>query len=386
MGTAETKKWDVVVVGAGPVGLSLALGLARQGRDVLVLEKEAATAEHSRAPAIWPATQEILANLGAINAFLNEGLTLRRLEFWNVDRASLLLSVPLEELADETPYPQLLIIPQSRTEELLLKALQREPNAEVRFSCKVTDLIQEQAKVKVRYRCPTADSEITARFVAGCDGAHSRVREIIGASFEGVTYQIRAALADIELNPGPDWRFPRISTQPRIAIGIRMKARLWRLILPFADTDRIPLERRIEEAAASLFDSDYHLLWQSEFRLHRRVSSRFMEGRVVLAGDAAHLNSPIGGQGMNAGIKDAALLTEALIKALDEDSSYPLRVFARERQKEIRAGVNRFTDLLTKALLTGKGRMLQPMLRLANAAMRISPLRRRFLRRLAMLD
>lgn len=386
MHTAETKRRDVVVVGAGPVGLSLALGLARRGRDVLVLEKKPTTAEHSRAPAIWPATQEIMTGLGVIDAFLDEGIIIRRLELWDVDRDCVLLSVPLEELADETPYPQLLIVPQSRTERLLLEALQREPTAEIRFSCQVTDLVQDPSHVEVRYRQSNVESSVKARFVAGCDGAHSTVRERLGASFEGTTYPIRAALADVEIDAGPGLRFPRISSRPRIAIGIRMKARLWRLILPFAETDRLPLERRIEEAVASLFHTDYRLVWQSEFRLHRRVSSRFVDGRVVLAGDAAHLNSPVGGQGMNAGIKDTTLLTEAMIEALDRDANNPLLEFGRQRRKEIQVGVNRFTDLLTRVLLMGRGRMLRPVLRLANGAMRVPVVRRRFLRRLAMLE
>ena len=143
MATTDAKRWDVVVVGAGPVGLSLALGLARREHSVLVLEKEATTSEHSRAPAIWPGTQEILAGLGVIRSFLNEGIVVRKLQLWDADRRAVLLSLPLEELAGQTAYPHLLVLPQSRTERLLLEALQREPTAEVRFSCEATGCVQE---------------------------------------------------------------------------------------------------------------------------------------------------------------------------------------------------------------------------------------------------
>ena len=143
---------DVVIAGAGPVGLSVALGLSRAGWSVLVLEKEPGTAEHSRAPAIWPRTQEVLAGLGVLVRFRAEGIVLPVVAPVDADRGRVLLRLPIEELADETACPRLLILPQSDTERLLLEALRREGLAEVRFSSEVTELSQDDAGIAVTCR------------------------------------------------------------------------------------------------------------------------------------------------------------------------------------------------------------------------------------------
>lgn len=362
---------------------------------MLVLEKEPHTAEHSRAPAIWPRTQELLAELGVAETFLARGIALDRVELVDAATGRVLLSVPLEELAGETRYPQLLIVPQSVTERLLLEAVRSEPTAEVRFSSEVVEVAGDEDAVRVA--CRGEDGErrtFEAAFAAGCDGAHSTVREAIGASFDGGTYGTVAALADLELADDRDLPFPRLATEEVVAVGIRISERRWRLILPFsAEGDgegERPLDERVAAAARTLFlqvrsEDDYETIWQSRFRLHRRVASRFVEGRVVLAGDAAHLNSPVGGQGMNAGLQDAARLTSALLSALDSDSAAPLADYERGRREAIVEGVNEFTDRLTRFLLFREGRLFRPMLRTADLVLRIPPLRRRFLRRIAML-
>jgi 3-(3-hydroxy-phenyl)propionate hydroxylase len=376
---------DVAVIGAGPVGLTLALGLARRGVNAIVLERDVDTAEHSRAPAIWPPTQRILAELGVLDSLLDTGIVVRRLTLHDADRGGTLLTLPIEELADETAHAQLVIVPQSRTERLLCQAVQA-AGTEVRFGAEAVEVVQDSTGVTVRYRTGGGEKELRAYFVAGCDGASSRVRELIGASFDGVTYDARAALADLRLAGHDDLAFPRLTTRPTLAIAIRIDAALWRLILPIAAGDERPLDTRVADAARALLPAPGETVWQSEFRLHRRISSTLANGRIVLAGDAAHLNSPVGGQGMNAGMADAAALADALADALRSDSTAPLADYGRDRREAVATGVNAHTDRLTRVLLARGGRLIRPALRAGRLLLAVPPLRRRFLRSTAMLD
>lgn len=390
-GNSDVSVPDVVVAGAGPVGLSLALSLARQGRRVLVLEREATTARQSRAPGIWPRTQEILAALGVLESFRAAGILLDRVTLWDADRDRPLLTLPLEELAGATGFPQLLILPQSRTEGLLADAVRGEATARILFSAEVVGVRQDVTSVSVEYRHDGRLRSVRAPFVVGCDGAHSAVRESLSIDLEGVTYDTRVGLADLAVTTPDDLPFPRLSTRAGLGIAIRMDADLWRIILPFESGDRRTLKERVEDAAVRLFPGvasagEFSTVWESEFRLHRRVASSFVRDRVALAGDAAHLNSPVGGQGMNAGIQDAEVLSRALLEALRERDPGALRAYGRSRRSHVQEGVNPFTDRLTRVLLLSRGRAIRPALFLGRQALRVRPLRRRFLSRLAMLD
>ncbi len=381
------RRRDIVVVGAGPVGLSLALGLVRADRSVLVLEKEDGLSEHSRAPIIWPRTQEVLAGLGVMDRFQEEGIVRSRIQLWDVDRERPLLHVPIEELRGETPFPQLLICPQSTTERLLLDGLRQETSAEVRFTAEVTGVRQVGSGVEVDYEHDGTTQTVTGAFVAGCDGAHSRVRDAIGASFEGVTYRMQAALADISFETTQDVRDPRMTRRRGVATGICIDERRWRVIMPRTPGDTTPLDARIEQAVTDLFPTRrYETIWKSEFRLHRRLAEPFVDGRVALAGDAAHLTSPVGGQGMNVGIQDAAALRRALLAALDRDRPQPLHRYATERREALGSGAVRVTDALTRVLLARGGAFLVPALWVFGLVLRIRPIRRAVLRRMALLD
>ena len=378
---------DVVIAGGGPVGLTLALGLARAGLDVLVLEKRASASEHSHAPAIWPGTQEALAEMGLLDRFRRRGISLSCPQVWDADRDASLIRLPVAELEDETSHPRLLVLPQSETEALLCEEIRNTVGVELRFSSKVSGFIQDSFGVDVSYRRFGHEERVRAKYVAGCDGAHSTVREHLGGRLEGKTYATRLVLADIRISGLEDLAFPRISTTPRLVIALRLKPDLWRLVLPYCGRPPPDPARWVPQAAASLFGRGAEeLVWSEDFRLHRRVSSHWVKGRIVLAGDAAHLDSPVGGDGLNAGIQDAKLLCRALEEAVAVDHPQPLVNYVANRRRTVERGVNAYADMATRCLLLGGGRMIRPAFAMARMLFAVPGWRRRILRRLALID
>jgi 2-polyprenyl-6-methoxyphenol hydroxylase-like FAD-dependent oxidoreductase len=376
--------YDVIIAGAGPVGLCLGLRLAREGKKVLIIEKNQTTHEHSRAPGIWCKTQEILADLGVIEKFEQQAITMDALRMYDVDNKKVILEVPIYEVRDITNYPRAMIIPQSKTEKILAEAVSQTEGAELKFSCELTGFTQDESSVSVQWIEEGELKSVSAQYLIGCDGAHSTVRKLLGFHLEGETYGMEIALADVQLKD--DRTGPLISTNGVIVMAMNIDTDLWRLILPHLAKQKISLEERTQKAMQQLFpDAKYVNVWQSEFRLHNRISTQFVKGRVALAGDAAHLNSPVGGQGMNAGIQDTEVLGAAIFKALKEDNPAHLATYARLRKGAITKGVNSFTNTLTEVIFLANGKVLKWVMRVWNVLLKIPLLRKRFLRKITML-
>jgi 2-polyprenyl-6-methoxyphenol hydroxylase-like FAD-dependent oxidoreductase len=330
---------------------------------------------------------EVLGHLGVVDRIIQESLVLSHVELLDVDRGRLLLSLSFGELRQQTRYPFVVVCPQSRIERIMWEALAGEPRAEVRFGAQVYELAEGDGGVNLHYREGDKSQSVTAAFAVGCDGAHSFVRKAIGARLKGSTFRMRAALADLTVAGGKELPFPRMTRRGGVATAIKIDHGLWRLIMPRAGDDAEALDSRVARATAFLFSgADAFPTWKSEYRLHRRDSSRLRRGRVLLAGDAAHLTSPVGGQGMNTGIQDAAALAPVLDTALREEGEAPLQRYMEQRRAAMGRSVIRVTNTLTRLLLARRGAALLPMLRLFDLLLRIGPIRRRALHRIAMLD
>lgn len=393
--SAASRATPVAIVGAGPVGLAMALGLARHGVRSVLLERDEGTSEQSKAPVVHTRTLEAFRQWDVAQAFLDAG-TLRRSVTLHPAVADTRLpqaSLDFTELDAEADRAGLLILEQARTEELLLRAVRDSGWCDVRFGAEAVGLEAEGDGATVTVREHGGEWLLEADYVVGCDGADSFVRDALGLAFEGRTYSLRPMLADVEVDDARDHlEWPRIRNgRGGLTLGVRLRPRKWRIIHLERSKpslgDEVSADEARSRAAGVLGEGPTEVLWSSRFRIHRRSARTFRVGRVLLAGDAAHVHSPVGGQGMNAGIQDAHNLAWKLAYALEGgDADRLLDSYDTERQAVVVGSVSRFTDLVTRDFVQASSALRALAFRLQRLASHSRRLRRRQLRRAAMLD
>jgi 2-polyprenyl-6-methoxyphenol hydroxylase-like FAD-dependent oxidoreductase len=312
---------DVLIVGAGPTGLALALWLAEQGVGIRIIDKGAGPGETSRAMAVQARTLELYRQLGLADAVIAAGHKNPALNLWarGLRRARLDLA---DAGAGTTPYPFVLIYPQDRHERLLEERL-AELGVTVERRTELLGFDDRGPYVAARLRLPDgAEAVGEARYLAGCDGARSSVRHGLAMAFEGGTYRHVFYVADVEL------RGLELPDEAHIAfdrgdflLALAYGAGRHRLIGTVRDerADRAETLTFADVGHDALESLGLHVdrvNWFSTYRVHHRVADTFQRGRVFLLGDAAHIHSPAGGQGMNTGILDAANLAWKLAAVL----------------------------------------------------------------------
>lgn len=300
---------------------------------------------------------------------------------------NLLVTFPLERLRKKTPFPRLMLLPQYKTEAILLKRLKCYGTAEVKFGVEATSIGEKENSVTVGYASKDRTGFFSGRYLIGCDGANSFVREELGIKLSGQTFPFKAALADIRIDRSTHFESPRISGRKKVQISFRIDKDLWRVIFIRGGGEEAPISGQLKESINSLFGKiAYREIWNSEFSLHSRTAEAFARGHIVLAGDAAHINSPVGGQGMNAGIIDIRNLAPALIKALKDPASQALGAYAEKRKEAIKKGVNRNTRWITRLVLYKRGKYAKTVFRILKYLLKIPFIRSRFLRNMAMVE
>ncbi|MPV88969.1 monooxygenase [Georgenia ruanii] len=409
---------DVLVVGAGPTGLALAAELVAAGTRVRLVDRQLDRVHESRALGVQPRTVEVLARLGLAEELVAAGNRAVRLELHAGGRVT---RVPLFDLGlADTDYPFLLFLSQAETERILTAHLAAR-GVTVERGVELAGLAEGAAGVTCRLRRvggvaddrgpgggATPMEPVRARFVVGCDGAHSAVRSLAGIAFRGSAYPQDFLLADLGADgvapgaahmflaprgifflfplarPAP-WRvvamWPHELDRGRRPAGTRGHA--WHRPggtrrgrgehrSPQAVTADAPLTLAQVQAVADAYGTGASLhdpVWMTRFRLHNRGAARYRAGRVVLAGDAAHIHSPAGAQGMNTGIQDAANLGWKLALVTAGAPEALLATYERERAPVGRR-VRRMTDLAFAVAVSGN-----PVLRLLRqrAAPRLAP-------------
>jgi 2-polyprenyl-6-methoxyphenol hydroxylase-like FAD-dependent oxidoreductase len=302
---------DALIVGAGPTGLVLALWLAKQGVKARIIDKTDAPGTTSRALAVQARTLELYRQLDLTGTVLEQGHKVPAVDLWvKGERATRL---PFETVGhDLTPYSFLEIFPQDRHERLLIDRLQS-LGVSVERRTELTGFVDDGHRVLARLRGPDGrDDECEAAFIAGCDGAHSKVREVIGTGYPGGTYRQLFYVADVDATgPALDGELHvDLDEADFLAVfPLAGKGRA-RLIGTIRDEradrpDTLKFENVSSRAIRNLKVKVARVNWFSTYHVHHRVTEHFRKGRAFLLGDAAHIHSPAGGQGMNTGIGDA---------------------------------------------------------------------------------
>jgi 2-polyprenyl-6-methoxyphenol hydroxylase-like FAD-dependent oxidoreductase len=346
----------VLIVGGGPVGLALALGLARQNVHSTLLETKSEIDPHSRALGILPRTLEIFRGWDIYDRFVSEGEFLNKVRVWIARRPHPAFEMDLSVLKKLSAVGGILILPQNETERLLLECVKAAGRTEVLFGHTVKRFQQDNEGTWVEVQNSAGEAKsYHGRYLVACDGAHSTVRQEVGWELEGKTYPTRILLADIRIQDERD-QLPWPVFAPDVSgllAGVRYQPRHWRLIstLNSGENEQTVLDpSSIDKKVVQLLGEGSHeRLWSSVFHIHCRTSPRFRQGRVLLAGDAAHINSPAGGQGMNSGIQDAHNLAWKLARVLaGADVESLLTSYESERRETVLKSVDRYTDVLTR--------------------------------------
>ncbi len=335
------KDTDVLVVGAGPTGLTLAASLLSRDVDVIVVDRLTAGANTSRAVAVNARTLEALDGIDVSRRMVKAGLIAPRFTM----RQGARTLVPIDFSVLPTKYPYTLMISQAATEALLVERL-AELGGEVVRPRALTRLSQDRDRVTATF---DDGDDIRARFVVGCDGVHSTVREQAGVGFAGGEYAESFALADVRLSgEAPDDEVILFYAMTGLNVLAPLPGGIHRVVAPSAHA---PEQPSVEFVQGILDTRGFgpgrsvvtELIWGSRFHIHHRVADTYRAGRLLLAGDAAHVHSPAGGQGMNLGIQDAV----ALADALHDGSDAALDAYSASR-RPIAQQVLAMTDRLTR--------------------------------------
>jgi 3-(3-hydroxy-phenyl)propionate hydroxylase len=338
-----SRKLPVVIAGAGPTGLMCALALARRGVQVVVCEAEPSLTHDLRAGTFHPPTQEMMAPYGITGRMHEHGLQVRR---WQIRsrRGGRVAEFDLGLLADETPYPYRLHLEQHRLTPIQLDILRQEPTAEVHFRHRVTGFEQNADSVLVRFESEGIPGKLEASWLIGADGGRSTVRKLLPVEFEGFTWpeQFLVVSTPHDLARHGFTMNAYVADPVEWAAVFKMPDAgppgLWRLAFPCDPglPDDALLEPRNVQARMQGFlplERDYEIRYQSIYRVHQRVASEWRRGRVLLAGDAAHLNNPLGGFGLNSGIHDAVNLADKLAQVWrDEADDSLVDLYVRQRR------------------------------------------------------
>lgn len=336
------KQSTVIIVGAGPVGMITALGLAQAGLDVTLIESHADIIPEPRAMTYHWAVHEGMQKLGLLDEMIEEGFKLHEM-CYRILATGEIIRLGIDAISDLTPYPYAVVLGQDQLEGIVLRRLEAMPNVRIHWCTTVRDLRQDDAGVEVITEQNGHDVTFRADWLVGTDGGRSTVRKLVGATFEGMTWPQRFIATNVQCDlEAWGWDPCNYLVDPNDGAVIAKVTRsgIWRVT--FSEDVSLPLES-VEDRIQAFYDRvlpegmPYTKLLHSAYNMHQRWTDRMRIGRVLLAGDAAHVTNPTNGFGLVSGMLDAQVLIEALAavavgraseSVLDRYSEERLRVFA----------------------------------------------------------
>ena len=337
----------IVIAGGGAVGLTAALALAKKRVPVTVLEAEPELPKELRASTFHPPTLEMLDELGLTEKLIAQGLIADKFQFRDT-KAGKIAEFDLAVLKDDTRYPFRLQLEQYALSVLAYEALQRLPNADVRFGHKVVNTVPAQDHVVVIAETSEGRRQFVADYVIGADGAHSEVRRAMGIPFEGMTYPelylVQFTTFDF-LERIPDLAHVNYVFSDEDWFVLLHSPGVWRILFPMspeeAALDALPDDATLELRGQACLQKvvatgqPYPVVHRAIYQVHQRVAQSYRSGYVLLAGDAAHVNNPLGGMGLNGGIHDAINLSGKLARVWHGQASDKLLDAYSEERRQV---------------------------------------------------
>lgn len=337
---ASVERCQVLIVGAGPVGTVMATLLAKAGIEVIVLESGDDCAQDMRASTFHPPTLEMLDEIDITAMLVERGLK-APVYHWRDRRTGEIIDFDLTEIADRTRYPYRIQCEQYHLSRALAEGLARYPGASLRFGHRLLTLEQDDTGVSVAVEGPLDIRHFRADWVIGADGANSIVRKWLGIQFDGFTYPEKFLCLSTETDLAehlPGLAHVNYVSDPDEWLVLLRVPKLWRVLVP-ADHDASDDDLRSDANKTAVFDrltgdgAGVETHHRTLYRVHQRVAKSFIDNRVMLIGDASHLNNPLGGFGMNSGVHDAFNLFDKLLPAIKaQKSNGAIELFDRQRR------------------------------------------------------
>ena len=331
----------MIVAGAGPAGSVAAWRLAQRGIDVLLLECLPTTPEDMRASTLHPPTLDMLEELGLLDALEAQGLRAPIYQYRNRDTGDV-IALDMTELGDVLRHPYRLQCEQFKLTRLIAAKLAGHPHGRILFNRKVTGYEQDAGGVSVSVSAGEAIETYRADYLIGADGANSTIRKLMGVTFEGFTYPEKfltlSTAFPVEAKIDQLASVAYMAGAKEWCVLLRVPD-FWRVLVPANETEDdgwLTSDEKKNQVFGGLIGDGAQVVTghRTLYRVHQRVADTYRQGRVLLIGDSAHLNNPLGGFGMNSGVHDAwnltGRLTSVLTKGADADSE--LDLYVRQRR------------------------------------------------------